>query len=125
MNRSATPNLGFHPCGRPQELVQRGSKRAGTKAGQVRPCKCLICGPVDGRLSRWRLWSADRYRGNYRCTGVEGIEGCGRVTWCAGPTADQMICRDCLRIPAAPQAAAKAAPVARAGRGAVKRGRAA
>ena len=53
-------NLGLHPCGRPKELVRRGSKKKGTVAGQVRPCKCLICGPVDGRLSRWRLWSADR-----------------------------------------------------------------
>jgi hypothetical protein len=92
----------FYPCGRPVEISNRNNKKHGWVAGEAKPCECLLCGPVENRIRQWAHWTTHGYYGYYLCVGVPAVTvGCDRMRVCAGPSPEQMICRECFEIPPA------------------------
>jgi hypothetical protein len=81
-----------HPCGRPKIVATRNYKKLGHVKGEVKPCDCILCGPVEARLRKWDWWKTHRMQGNYSC------HKCHRVAFCAGDDTEHMWCRRCYLI---------------------------
>ncbi len=84
--------LGNHPCGEPRIVATRNYKKLGYVKGEVKPCHCILCGPVDVRLRKWDWWKTHRYAFNGKC------HKCGEIAFVAGESPETMWCRRCYLI---------------------------
>lgn len=68
----------------PRSLLPKDSNIEAPKKKRKKPK-----GTFADRLRRWDWWKKERHQGNYTCS------NCGTFKFCAGPSYETMVCREC------------------------------